>query len=206
MKPYLFHFVCLFTITMTTAQQPIVVIDPGHGGGDPGAIGTNGIPEKEVVLGIAVQCLQLNRDLFGGRLDIYLTRYRDTLVSLSDRARLAQRLRADAFVSIHCNHSPNEQARGFEIYLSNKGTDGRSHALAHCLAERLQYRLGLQKRGIKYANFQVLRETHGHCPSILLETGFLSNAVEADHIQKTEGRTAMALALLQALIKTLCHD
>lgn len=191
---------------MATAQQPIVVIDPGHGGADTGAIGTNGIPEKEVVLGIAMQCLQLNRDLFGGRLDIYLTRYRDTLVSLNDRAHLARTLRADAFVSIHCNHSPNEQAQGFEIYLYHKGNDGRSHALAHCLADRLQDRLGLQKRGIKHANFQVLRETHGHCPSILLETGFLSNAVEADHIQKTEGRTAMALALLQALIKTLCHD
>ena len=206
MQHQLGSIILLFSLHLAMAQRPIVVIDPGHGGPDTGAIGTNGTPEKEVALGIARQCLQLNRDLFGNRLDIYLTRYRDTLVSLNDRARLAQTLQADAFVSIHCNHSPNDRAQGFEIYLSNKETDGRSHALAHCLAERLQCRLGLQKRGIKQSNFQVLRETHGHCPSILLETGFLSNATEADHIQKPEGRTAMAMALLQTIIKLLYHD
>ena len=206
MKIYLCSWVMLFYVSIAMAQKPIVVIDPGHGGPDTGAIGSHGIMEKEVVLGIAKECLALNRTLFRDSLEIYLTRYRDTLISLGDRAFLAKVLEADVFVSIHCNQAPNAKAQGFEIFLFNGKVNRKSYVVAHTLAQYLQRRPGIHDRGIKQANLQVLRDTFGHCSSILLETGFLSNDLEADHVLKKEGRSAIALALLQSLIKTFYHD
>lgn len=206
MKIYLCSWLMLFYVSIAMAQKPIVVIDPGHGGPDTGAIGSHGIMEKEVVLGIAKECLALNRTLFRDSLEIYLTRYRDTLISLGDRAFLAKVLEADVFVSIHCNQAPNAKAQGFEIFLFNGKVNRKSYVVAHTLAQYLQRRLGMHDRGIKQANFQVLRDTFGHCPSILLETGFISNALEADHIQKPESQSAMSLVLIQSLIKTFYND
>lgn len=206
MKLYLCSLTMFVCCSIAMAQKPIVVIDPGHGGPDSGAIGTNGVLEKDVVLDIAKQCLLLNHRLFGDHLEIYLTRYSDTLVSLSTRARLAKALGADAFVSLHCNQAPNKKAQGFEIFLFHGQVDTESNAIASNVAHYLQNKLGIYDRGIKYANFQVLRDTHGHCSSLLLETGFISNNVEANYTKRTESQSAIALALLQSLIKTLYHD
>jgi len=206
MKLYLCSLVMLVCSLTAMAQKPIVVIDPGHGGGDSGAIGTNGILEKDVVLDIAKQCLQLNRSLFQDSLEIYLTRYSDTLVSLGTRTRLAMALRADAFVSLHCNHAHNDNAQGFEIFLFHGQANPKTTVMAANLADQLQQRLGIYDRGIKYANFQVLRDTHGHCPSLLLETGFISNNVEANYTKRTESQSAIALVLLQSLIKSFYYD
>src|SRR6056297_1707425 len=188
MKLYLCSLVMLVCSLTAMAQKPIVVIDPGHGGPDSGAVGTNGILEKKVVLDIAKQCLLLNRRLFGDSLEIYLTRYTDTLVSLGTRARLAKALGADTFVSIHCNQAPNKKAQGFEIFLLHGQVDKESNAIASNVAHYLQNKLGIYDRGVKYANFQVLRDTYGHCPSLLLETGFISNGVEAEFAKRTESR------------------
>ena len=100
----------------STAQKRII-IDVGHGGKDAGAIGINGIQEKNVVLSIANAILKLNNEM-EEPLDIYLTRYSDTLISLSDRTKLAKSLKADLFVSLHCNHSDNPDARGIEVYVA----------------------------------------------------------------------------------------
>jgi len=206
MKMYLCSLVMFVCCSIAMAQKPIVVIDPGHGGPDSGALGTNGVLEKEVVLGIAKQCLQLNRSLFQDSLEIYLTRYTDTLVSLGTRARLAKALGADAFVSLHCNQAPNEKAQGFEIFLFHGQANPRTTVMAANLADHLQQQLGIYDRGIKYANFQVLRDTRGHCPSLLLETGFISNPVEANFTGRTESQSAIALVLLQSLIKSFYYD
>ncbi|HBY68193.1 MAG TPA: N-acetylmuramoyl-L-alanine amidase, partial [Flavobacteriaceae bacterium] len=66
-------------------QQKVIIIDPGHGGKDTGAIGTNSIQEKDVVLDIANEIIRLNKTLINNKFDIYSTRYKDTLISLSDR-------------------------------------------------------------------------------------------------------------------------
>nr|WP_293294589.1 N-acetylmuramoyl-L-alanine amidase [Allomuricauda sp.] len=206
MKMHLCSLVMFVCCSIGMAQKPIVIIDPGHGGPDSGAVGTNGVLEKDVVLDIAKQCLQLNRSLFQDSLEIYLTRYTDTLVSLSDRTRLAKALAADAFISLHCNQAPNKKAQGFEIFLFHGEVDKESNAIACNLADQLQRQLGINDRGIKYDNFQVLRDTYGHCPSLLLETGFISNGVEAEFAKKTESQSAIALALLQSLIKSFYYD
>ena len=80
-------------------QQKVIIIDPGHGGIDTGAIGTNTIREKDVTLRIAKEIIRLNKTLLNNEFDIYSTRYKDTLISLSDRSRLAKSLKANVFVS-----------------------------------------------------------------------------------------------------------
>ena len=187
-----------------TSVQKRIIIDVGHGGKDSGAIGINKIQEKDVVLGIANSILKLNNDL-DEPLDIYLTRYADTLISLSERTKLVKALKADLFVSLHCNHSDNPNARGMEVYVSKKqtGYSKQSVWLAFQLQDELNRKLGFESRGVKFANFQVLRETIGYCPSVLLELGFLSNADEAEYFLKPRNIKALALAVLMGITNYL---
>lgn len=184
-----------------TSTQKRIVIDVGHGGKDAGAIGVNGIQEKDVVFDIANAILKLN-NITEKPLDIYLTRYSDTLISLSDRTKLAKALNADLFLSLHCNHSDNPNARGIEVYVANATSQYSKDAtwLAFQLQATFKKQLGFESRGVKFANFQVLRETVGHLPSVLVELGFLSNLDEAQHFTQKENVLAIALAILSGLI------
>jgi N-acetylmuramoyl-L-alanine amidase len=189
-----------FIFGQETSAQKRIIIDVGHGGKDTGAIGINNIQEKDVVLSIANTILRLNNDL-EKPLDIYLTRYRDTLISLSDRTKLTKALKADLFVSMHCNHSENPDARGIEVYTSEKRGKYSEESVwaAFQLQDELNKKLGFESRGVKFGNFQVLRETIDYCPSILIELGFLSNEDDAKYLLK-EGKTfALALKILNGL-------
>lgn len=106
---------------------PLVVLDPGHGGRDPGAIGATGVFEKRVVLATA---LELRRRLLATRsCRVALTRTRDVFVPLSDRVEFAQRRDAALFLSIHADSAPG--ARGASVYtLSETASDSMSEALA----------------------------------------------------------------------------
>tara|TARA_R110001583_G_scaffold29944_2_gene104061 strand:+ start:82 stop:705 length:624 start_codon:yes stop_codon:yes gene_type:complete len=183
-----------------TDAQKRIVIDVGHGGKDAGAIGINGIQEKDVVLSIANEILRLNNDL-DKPLDIYLTRYSDTLISLSDRTKLAKALNTDLFISLHCNHYDNPDARGIEVYISRKQEKfSKESVFAGYKIERaLCEAIGYESRGVKFANFQVLRETADYCPAILIELGFLSNVDEAQYLMRKENVLAIALSILKKL-------
>jgi len=185
-----------------TATQKRIVIDVGHGGKDSGAIGINGIQEKDVVLNIANEILMLNNDL-NQPLDIYLTRYSDTLISLFDRTKLAKALEADVFISLHCNHSNNPNARGIEVYVANNESHylDDSTWLAFQLQDALNKELGFESRGVKFADFQVLRETIDYCPSVLLELGFLSNSDESNYYANSSNIKALAIVVMKSLIK-----
>ena len=193
-----------FILGQESSLQKRIVIDPGHGGKDSGAIGINGIQEKDVAMAIANEILRLNNEL-GEPLDIYLTRYRDTLISLSDRAKLAKTLRTDLFLSLHCNHSSNPNAKGIEVYVGNARSaySNESVWLAYRLQVALNKDLAFERRGVKFANFQVLRETVDYFPALLLELGFLSNRDENKYYQKPETITPKALVILENLIKNL---
>ena len=191
----------LLKICLVFGQKKVVVIDPGHGGTDSGAIGVNGIYEKDVVLNVAKEVLKLNKSLFDIELDIYLTRYNDTLISLSDRSRLAKSLKADVFVSLHCNASRNN-SRGMEVYVHNSNNK-KSIALAVSVLKENTQKLGFEKRGVKFGNFQVLRETISSCPSVLVEMGFMTNADEVDYFLKPKNIRAMALAVLMGVMDYL---
>ncbi|BDW93435.1 hypothetical protein MACH07_22670 [Flagellimonas marinaquae] len=182
-------------------QKKVVVIDPGHGGIDSGAVGVNGIYEKDVVLNVAKAILKLNKSFFGNELDIYLTRYNDTLISLSDRSRLAKSLNVDVFVSLHCNASPNN-SRGMEVYVHHS-KNKTSITLGVSILNESTQKLGIENRGVKFANFQVLRESISYCPSVLVEMGFMTNTEEADYFLKHASIRAMALAVLIGVIMYL---
>lgn len=183
----------------STAQKGII-IDVGHGGKDSGAIGINGIQEKDVVLNIANAILRLNNDL-EKPLDIYLTRYKDTLISLTDRTKLAKALNADLFMSLHCNHSDNPDARGIEVYASRLQVkfSRQSVFIGYQIEKALCNTIGYISRGLKFANFQVIRETVDFCPSLLLELGFLSNKDEGRYISDYSNIERIASAILQSI-------
>lgn len=206
----LFIFVLLFYYDLNAqdrnAKKMVVIIDPGHGGSDTGATGRIGIREKDVVLEIAQRILDYNKKILSGKYEIYLTRYGDTLVSLGDRTKLARSLKPDLFVSLHCNHTNNPRAKGIEafvwkpIYVQPTSKMKGSISLAYSVTNDLKV-LGLQNRGVKFANFQVLREINGFCPSILLEMGFLSNRDEAAYAKTVNGKSALAWIILSSIQK-----
>ncbi len=182
--------------------QKVIVIDPGHGGKDSGAIGINGIQEKNVVLNIAKEILKLNKNI-KDPFDIYLTRYSDTLISLSDRTKLAKSLKADIFISLHCNHSDNPNARGIEVYVADgisKYSDD-STWFAFQLQDELNKKLGFEIRGVKFASFQVLKENANSYPSVLLELGFLSNPNEEHYLSNSSGKILGLVLFKEGILK-----
>lgn len=118
---------------------PLVMVDPGHGGVDPGAIGISGVFEKQITLLAAVE---LRRQLqAAGRYRVMLTRTQDRFVSLEERVAMAERARADLFVSLHADAITDPAIRGASIYtMSNIASDAQSAALAN--SENAADRLG----------------------------------------------------------------
>ncbi|WP_339337438.1 MULTISPECIES: N-acetylmuramoyl-L-alanine amidase family protein [unclassified Croceitalea] len=190
--------ILLLKICLVFGQKKVVVIDPGHGGIDSGAVGVNGTYEKDVVLKVAKAILKLNKSFFDNELDVYLTRYNDTLISLSDRSQLVKRVKADVLVSLHCNASHNI-SRGMEVYVHHS-KNKKSITLSTSILNESTQKLGFEKRGVKFANFQMLRETISYCPAVLLEMGFMTNTDEADYFLKSKNIRAMALAVLMGVM------
>ena len=190
-----------------TSVQKRIIIDVGHGGKDSGAIGINDIQEKDVVMKIALEILRLNQES-KKPLDIYMTRYRDTLISLSDRTKIAKALKADLFLSLHCNHTDKPNARGVEVYVVDKQLkyNDDSTWLAFQLQAALNTEIGFESRGVKFANFQVLREMGDSCPPVLLELGFLSNSDESGYYQNPGNFMIIAKVLFRSLIKTSYYE
>lgn len=195
-----------FIFGQDSHSKSIIIIDAGHGGKDTGAIGTNGIQEKDVVLSIAKEIIRLNKTLLNEKFDMYSTRYKDTLISLTDRSRLAESLKADVFVSLHCNAS-NTSSKGIDVYVHNTNIDDEnlkeSIAMGLSILEESTLKLGFKKRGVQFANFQVLRENITFRPSILIEMGFVTNTDEADYYLKPKNIRAMALSILMGLYNYL---
>ena len=101
----------------TASIKKRIVIDPGHGGHDPGAVGLHGLYEKDVVLDIALKL----RDILSANplYEVFLTREKDVYIPLEARTAIANKKNADLFISIHANASPKRKAKGIETYLLN---------------------------------------------------------------------------------------
>jgi N-acetylmuramoyl-L-alanine amidase len=181
------------------AQTRKIVIDPGHGGGDPGGTG-NGLQEKEVVLDVGLRFKQLldadTGDPGGGGDWIALsTREDDTFVPLSARAAFANAEGADRFMSIHSNAFATADANGTETYSFSEGSTGAE--LRNLVQAEMIAAWGLTDRGNKTANFAVLRETA--MPAELHELGFITNAGDAAFLASPEERQRAAEAHLRAI-------
>jgi len=169
-----------------------IVIDPGHGGQDSGAVG-GGLRESDVVLSIAYKV----RDILKRNFDVYMTRDSDTFVSLNYRSSYANNLGdVAAFVSIHCNSASSTSATGWEIFTSKGETE--ADALAASIGKRYAARFTIPARGLKQANFSVLQYTN--MSAVLVECCFLSNAEEAKWISSDEIQQQHAEAIADGII------
>lgn len=163
----------------------LTMIDPGHGGNDPGAV-ANGLKEKELNLLIAAGLYSL---LQKAQLEARFTRADDRLVSLKARCEMANNLKAGLFISIHCNASTEAGAKGIEVFHSPGSEAGQS--LAGSIYDALAA-LGRQMRGVKAEGFYVLR--HTLMPACLVECGFITNPEEALWLKTHTSESAQAIA------------
>jgi N-acetylmuramoyl-L-alanine amidase len=174
----------MFTLVVTTgaAAPPLsgvkVVVDAGHGGWDPGAVGVNGLTEKEINLQVA-KALRNCLVEYGGAI-VEMTRIEDRYVSLASRVKKANLSGADRFISIHHNGSVNPNHNGTAVYSAKNGS-WQSHDLRNKVQKRLRQMTGLRDLGANTANFYVLRNTT--MPAILTEASFITNPKEEQRLR-----------------------
>lgn len=175
-------------------KSEVIIVDAGHGGKDAGASSKReAYEEKTLTLSTATMiCYHLNQ--LGYK--TVMTRNQDVFIPLDTRAEMANNLKADLFVSIHYNYSPSEDAQGVEVYYykeTKTPTPQRitfSKQLGQEVLSRIVKQTGAHSRGVKQANFAVIRETT--MPAILVEGGFLSNAKERNKLQDPHYRGNIA--------------
>jgi len=218
----------------------VIVIDAGHGGKDVGAIGINGVREKDINLGVS---LKLGRLIETNMKDVKVvyTRSNDTFVELYKRGKIANEKGGKLFISIHCNSTPQRptNASGFEVYLLRPGrtqeaiqiasrengviqyednpkryeklTDENfilvsmahssymkySEKFSDLLDKQFGNNLNYGSRGIKQAGFYVL--VGASMPSVLIETGFLTNRKDATYLNSDNGQSKIAESILNAI-------
>jgi N-acetylmuramoyl-L-alanine amidase len=175
----------------------IIVIDPGHGGTNPGAIGVTGLYEKEVVLDVS---LRVAEKLRRAGATVVMTRDNDSTVFLASRVEIAQASNAHAFVSIHANAHPNRDISGTEsYYYRGRVNDMESYYLAAHLQNEMVKAFGLRDIGVKHGNFHVIRETT--MPASLVELAFLSNRYDESLMKTDKFREDAAEAIFRGLEK-----
>lgn len=175
------------------ADQFILVIDPGHGGNDMGATGRKS-HEKDLALKIAKRAAKLIRKHTKNTL-VILTRDKDEFISLEERADMANFFGADLFLSIHIN-SARTLAEGTESFIHRQSSNPWTEYFATLLQIEYTYRAGRKDRGVKRANFSVLRETN--MPAVLTEVGFISHAREEKYMKSRRGYKKLAYCIYQA--------
>ena len=181
--------------------QFIVVIDPGHGGRDPGAV-HNGIREADLVLTISHMVMEhLNQN---PNIRAYMTRHTNAAMPNRDRAAFANQM-ADLYVSIHANAvADRPTVSGIETWYMNHSREDdlgfSSRQLATIMQNRLINATGANNRGLRTnPNFIVLRDTN--MPSVLLEVGFLTNAAEAARLATAQHQRLLARAIYQGIVE-----
>ncbi len=184
-------------IGQSQSKRFLVVIDAGHGGRDPGAIGYYGTREKDINLNIARFIRLLG--LYDDEISIVLTRSDDRYIPHRERTGLANRLRADLFVSVHANAHPRSAANGIEVLVHDDTTlptHPQNRALALLLQRRLTRALGGTDRGIKH---QTLFIRWAEMPAVLIEAGFLTNPLEELKLRSFSYQWTVAETIFSAI-------
>ena len=225
-----------FTGQLANLKVRTIILDPGHGGKDPGTHGYSGIKEKEVVLDVARRLKNL---LSESGLKVIMTRDSDTFISLNERTEIATRSNADLFVSIHANFMPNNRRiHGVEVYFvrTNDSRDldedqrrknermfirrlnaasksvlqsivadmmyqlktAQSAKLAMRIAHDASSDLDTPNRGARHCRYFVVRNTL--VPSVLVETGYLSNKAEEKKLNSSPYRQKIAESLARSIL------
>ena len=218
----------------------VVVIDPGHGGKDPGAIGIDNVREKDITLAIALKLGEkIKKDM--PDVKVVYTRKNDTFLDLYKRGKIANENEGKLFISIHCNSTKKKpsDASGAEVYLLRPGrtqeaieiaetensvikyednpqkyeklTDENfilvsmahssymkySEKFAELLHKDFDVNLKIKSRGVKQAGFYVL--VGASMPSVLIETGFISNKNDAKFLKSTAGQNQVAESIFSSI-------
>lgn len=170
----------------------VIVIDPGHGGDDPGMIGTNyETIEKELNLSTS---FYLEDELRSRGARVLMTRTKEEeKPELSRRVKISESAGADAFVSIHYNSSENKTSGILTFYYS----ETKDRPLARAIENRLASGIGLKSNGISFGNLHVLRENE--TVSTLVELGFLSNAKDESIVRGSDYQKKAAKAIAKGL-------
>lgn len=204
-RPYLKDNSSLWTPAPSPSPAPawtprtssgLIVIDPGHGGRDPGAISYLGYYEKEVNLGIA---RRLNAILQKRGIQVIMTRQSDTYIDREERAAIANRAGADLFVSIHADANHDRIHQGFTVYIARSASQA-SRQFGRSIENALS-RTGIPSKGLRTADYVVLVQTSG--PAVLVETGFLSNPSEAAMLLDGSHQERIAAAIADGIINAL---
>ncbi|HET7658528.1 MAG TPA: N-acetylmuramoyl-L-alanine amidase, partial [Bacillales bacterium] len=168
-----------------------IVVDPGHGGKDSGAIGINGIMEKNLTLQTASE---LATKLRNAGAHVIMTKNNDTFISLQGRVDIAEEHNADAFISIHYNASLLQNEGGITSYYYTKSKD---RPLALAIQQMLVKQTDLRNRGVRFADYHVLRENSQ--PAALLELGFVTNPGEVHVIRTSAYQDTITTAIVNGI-------
>jgi len=173
----------------------VVIIDPGHGGKDSGAIGIGGVLEKDVILPISKRITEV---LERNGIQVIMTRDSDYFVTLPGRVTMAEQANADVFVSIHANSAGanRPEVSGLETYHYDSGL-----RLAQIVHSKILQSLNVRDRKVRKARFYVLRKTS--MPAILVETGFLTGRDDVAKLRTSAYQNQMADAIAQGILQYL---
>lgn len=172
---------------MDLPQIQRVVIDAGHGGKDPGAIGYD-LYEKTVALSISQQVKSM---LEHKGIEVMMTRGEDLFVSLENRVAISNHSSADLFVSIHANGYSNPSANGVETFYYEGSHQGKQ--IAQMIQQELAEKTANRNRGVFASDFYVLK--HTDMPAVLVEAGFVSNEKDASLLKTQEYQQKVAEAI-----------
>lgn len=156
-----------------------IMLDPGHGGKDPGAV-ANGLREKDLTLAIVKHIGRLLSEYEG--VEVHYTRTDDRFLELSERTAIANKLNVDYFISVHINAGGGT---GFESYIYNGNVSNATIAYQNVIHPEIMKAIrNVRDRGKKRANFAVLRETK--MPALLTENLFIDNASDAAKLKSEQ--------------------
>lgn len=185
--------------------KKIIMLDAGHGGSDPGALGTlNGktINEKDLTLSITYKVKAI---LESNGYKTAMTRTGDTLPSLSERPEMANKKDCALFVSIHINSATATEAKGTEVYYSEENNGDEYGVTSQLFATKvlngmLKY-MKSTDRGVRMANWAVIRRSN--MPAVLVEVGFISNESELKNMCSDDYQNKTAMGIAEGIINTI---
>lgn len=171
-------------------SEATILVDPGHGGSDPGATALDGASyEKDYTLTTA-QELKAALEAAGAK--VLMTRSDDSSVELADRVQQSNQGQVDVFISLHFDSSPGEGLHGITTYAYHDTDLGLANAVNNYLTN-----ISINNNGVRFGNYQVIRENQR--PSLLLELGYVSEAEDLKYIQSETYRKDVAQAIVKGL-------
>lgn len=183
----------------TPITNRVVIIDAGHGGGDPGAIGGSGVVEKDINLNIALKLQQFIQESGGIAL---MTRVEDEMLSgnkrddMKIRKKLREENSGDIFISIHLNSFPQESCKGAQTFYAN---DEESKLLAEKLQKNMVKYLDEDNSRIAKKLTDVYLLKNVNIPSVIVECGFLSNSKEEKLLSDEEYQSKIAFSIYSGI-------